>query len=94
MESMNVLSVYRTLNVLANRSVATLRFTGLSGIETDELQNPGETRSRRMVVVLPAPLGPRNPKTTPAGTSIVRSFSARTEANCRVSALARMAICS
>ena len=23
-----------------------------------------------MVVVLPAPLGPRNPKTTPAGTSI------------------------
>src|SRR5262245_1110739 len=46
-----------------------------------------------MVVVLPAPLGPRNPKITPAGTSIVRSFSAQTEENCRVSALARMAIC-
>ena len=27
----------------------------------------------RMVVVLPAPLGPRNPKTSPASTEIVTS---------------------
>ena len=31
-----------------------------------------------MVVLLPAPLGPRNPKISPSPTSIVRSWSART----------------
>ena len=34
--------------------------------------------SSRMVVLLPAPLGPRKPKISPSPTSIVRSSSART----------------
>src|SRR5579875_1651559 len=43
----------------------------------------GRTRSRRMrsVVVLPAPLGPRNPVTRPGSTVKVRSLTAATLPN-------------
>src|SRR5688500_16269425 len=41
-------------------------------------------RKTRIAVVLPAPFGPRNPKTMPFGTSSVRASSARTDPNCIV----------
>src|SRR5664280_1453262 len=42
----------------------------------------------RMVVDFPAPLGPRNPTTSPRATSKVTLSRARTEPNCFVSPLA------
>src|SRR5690606_17144504 len=44
-------------------------------------------RINRIVVVLPAPLGPRNPVTTPGSTVQVRSSTARVRPNTLVNAV-------
>src|SRR5450759_3933408 len=47
--------------------------------------------SRRMVVVLPDPLGPRNPKTVPSGTASDSESTARTVAKSRLRPSVRIA---
>src|SRR5579864_8263918 len=61
--------------------------------KTDARPESGETRptSTRMVVVLPAPLGPSRPKISPGLTSKLTPSSARTSLNLRDRAETSMA---